>query len=207
VTADVARLTALLFVLLIVGWHLSAREVYLGRPRGWRQRIGRMIAQARMWPDAGLKFFRRGKTKIMFLPAVADLAAPTRAEITAGTDLSPQIADVNGFDITNTPIETPNLAEAYTTTIDGEDKSGASSFVMYDDDTSTAVRSTIAKGTAGFILILPYGDVPTKRCEVWPVKVTGQNDIITTGNEAARYNSSYAVTRTPEQDAVVPAAA
>lgn len=152
------------------------------------------------------KFFRRGVSKIKFVPAVATLAAPSRVEITAGTDLSPYVAEISGFQLTNSPITTPNLADDFTGQISGEDTVSDSSLTLYDDSSSTTVRTAIPKGTAGYLILMPYGDTATKRCEVWPVTVVGFNDEWTTGNDAARSNVGFAVTARPTQAAIVPAA-
>lgn len=155
------------------------------------------------------KFFRRGISKVHFLPAVSDTSAPispTRAEITAGEDLSPFLNEMNGFQLSNSPIPTPVLANRYTTQITGEDTTPDSSITFLDDDTATDVRAALEKDTAGFLVLMPYGDVPTKRCEVWPVTVTGANDQWSTGNDPARFVVGFAVTGVPEQNGVVPAA-
>ena len=149
------------------------------------------------------RFFRRGKSKIIFAPSVANPLAPTTAEITAGTDLSPQVAEVGGFQLTNSPISTPNLADQFTPQIDGEDTVSDSSLTLYDLDDSSVIRSAIAKGTAGFIILAPYGATATKRAEVWPVKSTGVNDETTTDNVAARYVAGFAVTAVPTQNGVI----
>src|SRR5687768_17359539 len=107
------------------------------------------------------KFFRRGVSKIRWAPAVAG-TSPTRPEITAGTDLSPDLNEINGFQLSNSPIPVQNLAEKFTPQIDGEDTVADSSLVFNDDDTTTTIRTAIAKGTAGFLIFMPYGDVPTK---------------------------------------------
>ncbi len=151
-------------------------------------------------------FFRKGRSKMRFLPAVAG-SSPTRAEITAGTDLSPKIASISGFGVQNARIPTPNLGEVFTPEIDGPDEvTGASALTFYDDDTTTTIRTTLAKGTVGFILMMPYGDIATKRCEVWPVKTTGVNDEPwSVGNDPARFVVGFAVTSTPTQNGVIPA--
>lgn len=153
------------------------------------------------------RFFRRGVSKIYFCPAVASLAAPTTAEIAAGVDLSPQVAEIAGFQLSNSPIPVPNLAEVFTPQIDGEDTVADSSLTMYDLDSSVVLRTATAKGTAGFFLLMPYGRTATKRCEVWPAKITGQNDEWSTavGNNPARYVTSAVITATPNQAAVNPA--
>jgi hypothetical protein len=151
------------------------------------------------------RFFRRGVSKIHFVPTVSDLAAPTRAEITAGEDLSPFIADISGFQLSNSPIPVPNLAEVFTPQIDGEDTVADSTLTFNDDTVSEVVRDLLPKGTAGFLILEPYGDVATKRAEVWPVKVTGFNDEWSLGNDPARAVCGFAITGTPQQNAVVPA--
>lgn len=149
------------------------------------------------------RFFRRGVSKILFLPAVAG-SSPTRPEIVAGTNLTPYIADISGFQLSNSPIPVPNLQDTFTGQIDGEDTVQDSSFTLNDDNSSVVVRSAQAKGTAGFIVLMPYGDVAAKRCEVWPVKVTGFNDSWSVGNDPAQAMVSYAITSTPVQNGVIP---
>lgn len=152
------------------------------------------------------RFFRRGLSEIHFVPSVSSLAAPTRAEITAGVDLTPGIAEVAGFNFSNSPITTPDLSTTFTTQIPGEDTSDTSTLTFYDDDADDEIRTAVAKGEEGFLVFMPYGDVATKRAEVWPAISTGANDQWTTGNEAAKFQVSFAITAEPTQDAVVPAA-
>jgi hypothetical protein len=156
------------------------------------------------------RFFRRGITKIKFLPTVAaveddHVGSPTRAEITAGLDLSVDIADIAGWQLNNSPIATPNLQDAFTSQIDGEDTVADSSLTFYDRDDSETIRTGLAKGTAGFMVIFPYGDVATKRCSVFPAKSTGVNDEFSLGNDAARFVVGFAITALPNQEAVIPA--
>src|SRR4051812_13207821 len=96
------------------------------------------------------RFFRRGVSKIYFLPAVAAYSAttatgnPTSGEITAGTDLSQQVADISGFELSNSPIAVQNLKDAFTPSISGEDTVADSSLTMYDLDDSTTIRAALA---------------------------------------------------------------
>jgi hypothetical protein len=152
------------------------------------------------------KFFRRGVSKVVFLGTVpSSLSAPTLAEIAAGVDLSPFISEMNGWQLTNTPIRTPNLADTFTSQIDGEETVADSTLTMNDENGASAFRTALPKGTAGWILLAPYGITATKRCEVWPVKSTGINDQYTVGNEPARTVVSFAITAVPTQTATVTA--
>lgn len=158
------------------------------------------------------KFFRRGKSKIYFLPAVANQSSPTGTEITAGTDLSPVVQAVAGFQLTNTPIATPDLSTPFNKSIPGEDTTAASTLTFYDDDgtgtpgISATVRTALAKGTIGYIVLMPYGAGTGKRCEVWNVQTTGVNDEWSTAlaNDAARFMVGFAVLAVPVQNAVAP---
>lgn len=150
------------------------------------------------------RFFRRGKTRIWFLPAVSNKSAPSSAEITAGTELTGSIQAISGFQLANTPISTPDLQTTFNSEIPGEDAAGNSSLTMYDDDASSAVKTALAKNTAGFLLFGPYGITTGKRAEVWPVTVTSNSDEYTMGNEAARFMVGFSVTSIPTQNAVMP---
>jgi hypothetical protein len=149
------------------------------------------------------RYFRRGVSKIKFLPAVAG-TSPTRPEITAGTDLSPAVAAINGFQFNNSPIAVPDLATNFDAQIAGPDAAGDSSINFYDDDATTTIRAAVAKGTAGFVVLFPYGDVATKRCEVWPATSTGVNDEWSLDATAAQFQVGFAITAKPTQNAVVP---
>lgn len=157
---------------------------------------------------AQVRFFRRGKSLIKFLPAVASLTAPTSAEITAGVDLSPLLQGIAGFQLSNAPIETPDLSTVFNSQINGPDSVSTSTITLYDGTEATtptiAARTALAKGTAGFILLQPYGATTAKRAEVWPVTVTGINDAWDLGATAAQFVVGFAVTSTPAQNAVNP---
>lgn len=150
------------------------------------------------------RYFRRGKSKIRWMPSVAG-SSPTRGEITAGVDLSPSVADIAGFQLNNNPITTPDLATAFDSQIDGPDSTDDSNLTLYDDDTSTTVRTTLAKGVSGFIGLMPYGDVPTKRMEIWQSKSTGVNDQWTLDAAAAQFRVGFAILTVPNQSGVIPA--
>lgn len=154
-----------------------------------------------------MRFFRRGKSKVLVCPTVAG-DSPTRPEMTAGTDISKYVASVTGFGITNTPIVTPDLGTKFNSQIEGEDTVADSSFGLYDEDDEDgeALRALLAKGTEVCIVLLPYGDVATKRCEVWRVRSTGFNDQWSMDASAAQAVAGFAVTEEPEQAGVVPAA-
>lgn len=150
------------------------------------------------------RYFRRGISKTKWLPAQAG-TSPTRAEITAGVDLSPSVNAINGFQFSNNPIATPDLSDNFDSQITGPDTAGDSSIDFYDDDTSTVVRTALAKGTQGVALLMPYGDVVSKRCESWYATSLGVNDAWSMDAVAALFNVQFAITKRPNQAGVTPA--
>lgn len=143
------------------------------------------------------RYFRRGLSKIFFETASA---TPTNAQITGGVDLGAQLNALTGWDFQNTPIPTPDLASTFTSTIGGEDTTQSPSLTFYDNDASAAIRTALAKGNAGFVVRCPLGTGVGKRVEVYPVSSTGVNDAWTTGNEAAMFTVTFAVTSVPNQN-------
>lgn len=149
------------------------------------------------------RFMRKGVTKVYFVPTIASKAAPTVAEITAGENLTPQIAEMTGFTFTNNPISTPDMDNAYVSQVPGEDTSEASSMTFYELKGGTDdIHDALLKGTVGYIVIF-YGGIAgaspaaSDKAEVWPVVVSSNARRYTAGNEAAQYGVGFAVTSPP----------
>ena len=152
------------------------------------------------------KFYRKGLSQMYFLPTIAG-TSPTRAEITAGTRLRGIVA-ISGFSKSSATIDVPDMDSRFVSKIPG-DETVADCSLTFDDDAATApaARTVLADGVIGKIVAMPYGDVPTKRCEVWPVQSTGVNDQWdATGSTSAQFVASFAVLTPPTQNAVIPAA-
>lgn len=155
------------------------------------------------------RFVRRGVTKIFFVPAVADIAVgATRAEITAGTDMSAQVAEVAGWLMTNQAIPTPDLGSSFESSIPGTNQTADSSLTFYEDLEDETLEEMLPPLTPGFVVFLRKGDKPTsKSMDTFPVRVASKSSAITTGNEAARWTASFGITGEPSLDQPVPAAA
>jgi hypothetical protein len=151
---------------------------------------------------------RRGVTKIYFLPTIAAVGnIPTRAEITAGTDLSGAISDIAGWSLGNSPIDTPDLGSTLTTSIPGEDKADASTLTFYEDKALDTIETLLKKGVEGFVVILRKGDVAaSKSMDVFPVRVASRAPAYSAGSDPAKFTVTFAVSGQPTLDAAVPAA-
>ena len=150
-------------------------------------------------------FYRRGVTRFVFAPAVADLSAPTRSEISAGTVMA-GITAVSGFQITRSFVDTPDLDSDFTSNVPGERKADNSSLTFKDKRNSESqdIRDALAMDTEGVMIYMPYGDIPGDRCECWPVTSGGPNDNVSLDGFAT-FQVAFATPDVPVQDAVIPA--
>jgi hypothetical protein len=155
-----------------------------------------------------MRFNRKTLTRIKFLPTIADAGLlPTRAEITAGTDLTDGINAIDGWSLENQPIETPDMGSTFVSKIDGDDSAADSSLTFYEDSVTDDLETDLAKGTTGFMCIFSKGDVAAaKGLDVFPVKVASNSKAYTTDNEAAKLTVQFVITDIPVFNQTVPAA-
>lgn len=155
------------------------------------------------------KFFRRGKTRVYWVPTVAAATLiPTTAEVTAGTRLDASVADLSGFAFTNSPIPVPDMSSTFTGNIPGEDTAADTTLTFYEDTTTNTLQTTLAKGAAGYICIFFAGIAGANpaigdKCEVWPVQSTGPTREYSTGNDPARWSAGLAITAPPNFSATL----
>lgn len=153
-----------------------------------------------------------GKSKLTFCPAVANLAAPTSGELAAGTVLctpgtyvTAGLKEMAGFETTQEFKVMQDVATSTDSKIPGRKSLPDAHLTFYDDDASTTIRTALAEGTVGFLVLMPYGQVSSKRCEVWPVTIGALNTSqIVGGGDVATFMVAVAVTSLPNKLAVVP---
>lgn len=154
---------------------------------------------------ASNRYIPEGTRHFNFLPAVATLTSPTRTEINAGTDLTPQVSAFGNWGIVSTPVATPDLASTFTPSIPGLTTVDGSTLNMYADSTSADVRTLLPRNTVGFILVLPEGDVPGRKMDCFPVKVMSCEKTASIGGNAAMIELNFVITANPAENITVPA--
>jgi hypothetical protein len=149
------------------------------------------------------RFMRKGITRFYWVPTIASASLiPTTAEVTAGTRLDGQLAEVNGFSFENNPIQTPDMSTAFVSQIAGEDATEDSSLTFYEDLTSNPNSTVLAKGTNGYVVIVPRGTAGATpaagdKSDVWPAQITSNAKQFTADNEAGKYMVKFAATSQP----------
>lgn len=155
---------------------------------------------------ASTRYFDRGTTKVYFLPTVAATnLTPTRAEMDAGTNLSNEVADLNGWSVAAEQIDTPVLGSVFTGSIPGGTSSPESSITFYSSSNSVDVRALLPRGTTGYVMWLDGGDVGGNKADVFPVRVKAVPKQRSLGNEAAKIEVQFSITREPGENVTVPA--
>jgi len=104
-----------------------------------------------------------GNWRVFVVDTVVDIAAPTVAEIDAGTEITSFIPK-NGLAVSNAPnmVDTGDLSTQYDSEVMGTYKVNASLTILLDDTTDTASDEFQTHGSASHLVILPYkgtGDV------------------------------------------------
>lgn len=160
-----------------------------------------------------MQYFRRGKSSALFVPTIASKAAPTAAELAAGTDMSKAVTNIENFDTSVEAIEQAVLAYVQNIQIDGPVSFGDAALTFLDDDGTAggdsavyvATNTALAEGATGYVVLAKNGFVATKKVEVWPVRVMTKNAQWTTDNEMAKKVARFAITGVPEKEATVAA--
>lgn len=151
------------------------------------------------------RYFDVGVTKVYFIPTIASgTLTPTRAEMTAGTDLSNEVADLDGWTVEGDEIETPDMASEFTGKIPGRTNAEDCSLTFYADKGGDDVRALLPRGTEGYIMWCDGGDVTGNLADVFPIRVRSNSAQRSIDDEAARRQVQFSVTRKPAESVVVP---
>lgn len=151
------------------------------------------------------RYIPEGVRHFYFCPAIATLASPTRSELNAGTDLTPQVGGFGNWGVQGNPVSTGDLASTFTPTIPGLTTADATTLDMYADSTSADVRTLLPRNTSGFIVVFPEGDIAGRRMDVFPVKVQSCEKTASLGGNAAMISLVFTATAQPAENVVVPA--
>ena len=156
---------------------------------------------------SSVRFFQPEVSKCYFVPTIASASLVyTLAERDAGTDLSDEIADISGWNVTSGTIDTPDLGSRFTGQIGGRTSVDASSITFYGDKAGEDVRTVLPRGTTGYIVWADGGDVTAQPSDVFPVEVTSVGKLRSVGDQAFQLTVQFAVTREPAEDVAIPAA-
>lgn len=151
------------------------------------------------------RYYPKGKLKWLWIPAVADISAITREEIDAATDLSKQVKSYDGWNVSTTFVDTPDVNSRFTGKIPGDIEADDSSLTIYLDPSGEDARTLMPQDEEGFIGRMDAGDVPDQLMDIFPVTVGSVSKPFEEG-EAVAAVFSFAITDEPAMNVKIPAA-
>lgn len=150
-----------------------------------------------------LRYIPPGTRHYYWVPTIAAKASPTRPELNAGTDLTGEIQAVAGFSVESVQVDTPDLLNLFISKIPGRTQSADSSITLYSSSNSVDARSLMPRGTAGFIVCFPEGDIAGQKMDVFPVKVSAA-PMDTATEDPAKRMFTFSITSAPVENVTIP---
>lgn len=149
------------------------------------------------------RYIPAGVRKYVWVPTLSSKSAPTSAELTAGTDLTAEVASVGGFMTTSTVVDAPDAGSRFTSKTAGRITADDSNLTIYASTSSSDVRSLLTRDLAGFVAIFPEGIHTGGTVDIFPVKVIGvpkSEDI----EANATIEVQFVVTSIPVENIAIP---
>lgn len=154
------------------------------------------------------RFFQPEVSKVFLHLTLADYkAGPARAEIEASTDLTDEIAGLEGWGVSSNLIDTPDLGRRFVSKIGGRTTTDNSSITFYGDLAGDDVRKVLPRGTKAFITFADGGDVEGSPADTFPTEVTSVGKLRSVGDQAYQVTITFAITKPPAEDIPLPAKA
>ncbi|MGW0821836.1 phage tail tube protein [Streptomyces sp. NPDC002845] len=154
--------------------------------------------------NASTRYYRRGTTKVLWVPSIADKSAPLRGELDAGTALEGETGAMAGWQTTSGTVPTPALGSRFTPVVGGEITAADSSLTFWASKDGNDVRTLLTRDAAGFIVWMDEGDVSGQTMDVFPVTVTSQAKVREL-DTAAQIMAQFAITSEPAENVTIPA--
>ncbi|MEV4093786.1 hypothetical protein [Streptosporangium saharense] len=150
----------------------------------------------RYWPKGTLKWY--------WVPTIADINAPTRAELDAGVDLSREVAAYEGWTTSSNFENAPDVNSRFVSKVAADIEAEDSSLTMYADPSGSDARTLMSRGEEGNIVRFGGGDVPGRKMDVFPVEVGSVSKPFEM-DAVPVCTFQFAITAEPAEDVAVPA--
>jgi hypothetical protein len=163
-------------------------------------------------------FFWRGSGDLLYVPTIANTAAPTAAEIAAGTSLAMGVTAVRGFQSNINRVGVPVLGYDTDVQINGPSTFVDSGLDLIEDNGTgsnaddvarrTAI-TTLAKGTVGYIVFCrtkkKAAMIAAVKVDVYAGYVAASNPVWSMDSTVTRRQVEYILTADPKQDIAIAA--
>lgn len=149
------------------------------------------------------RYFRPGTTKILIVDDIADIFAPLRSELDAGTDVSAETFDIEGFMVQSNTLPTEDFGSRFTGRIPSDIVSEDSALITYADTQSVDIRTVITRDQLTNVVFMDEGDVAGLLMDVFPVRVSATPKLRVRA-DPARIRAQFTVLRLPAENITIP---
>jgi len=155
-----------------------------------------------------------GKVRVAFVPTIANIAAPTVAELNAGTLLQSTLipTGLEGFENTTAEVDNSSLASIFDTNLPGRLAITGTGLVLKKQDGTDTIFGLLLPNTNGFIVIRANGVLEStawtagQLVRVYPIRCAEHSPVgLGEANSVERYRVPTPVTSTPNLRALVAA--
>lgn len=154
--------------------------------------------------------FADGNTRVAFVGAISNIAAPTTAELNAGTLLQSVITSdgLMGFEATTAEVDTTSLASTFNTKTIGRDDFSGTGLRLKKQTSTDTVFNLLTRGTSGYIVVRRGVTETTawtasQLVEVYPVTCGQTKYLPPEANSVQKYEVPTPVTSAPNLRATV----
>jgi hypothetical protein len=157
--------------------------------------------------SATTRYIPESVTHFYWLTACADISAPTRDELDAGIDLTPEVAAMGNWGVTSAAVDAPDLKSRFVPQVPGLITIDGPTLSVYlsEDNDAADVRSVLPRDTPGFMVKLPEGDITGNTMDVFPARVASLSKPTALGGTVAVAEVTWTVTAEPAENIAVPA--
>lgn len=153
--------------------------------------------------NATTRYTPPGVRQYNWVTSLSAYATPTRGEINGSTNLTAEIAEISGFELAGDSADAPDLSGGFVAQVAARVTASDCEIVFYASQNSNDVRTVLPRGTAGYLLIFPEGDVATQKMEIWPAKVKSM--FVDQGIEdPGKIHIQFSITKLPVQNYTIP---
>jgi hypothetical protein len=149
------------------------------------------------------RLISNGEVRIWWATTIANPAAPTVAEINAGTDVTGFLSSLDTPLDGNAP-DASDLSSAFNKTVAGK-FGGNVSAQMYRDDTTDTAFNLFPRNTTGYLVIRRFGGsttavAGTDDVDVWNLRVVTRSDVALDDESVQAFTVDFAALDEPDID-------
>lgn len=154
--------------------------------------------------------FADGNTRVAYVPAISNIAAPTASELNAGILLQDYMtADgLMGYEATSAEVDTSALSSTFDTKVPGRDSFSGTGLRIKKQSGTDTIFNTLTKNTTGYTVIRrgvasTTAWASSQNVEVYPITCGREKRLQPTANSVEKYEIPTMVSAQPNLRAAV----